>query len=78
MKSKPTETQIKAAIALLANNPIAHVQDLLDAAGCSGYLVAGLTPAGNGFCATKRTTRFVRGMVRSALRRETEREREGS
>lgn len=76
MPKKHTDAEIKAAIAVLATNPIAFVQDVLDAAGCTGYLVAGVTPMGNGFCATKHTSRFVRGMVRSALKSETERERE--
>lgn len=74
MSKKPTERQRQHALAILAHDPINGAADVLRAGGCTATLVAGLTPDGNGFTVTNRTTRFVRGMVRDALKSETKRE----
>lgn len=72
-QKKPTKAQIKAALKVLAHDPITNAMDLMDAAGCTGYVIAGQTPMGGGFCATNKTTRMVRGMVRRALKEESAR-----
>jgi hypothetical protein len=73
---KPTKREIKAALDVLAHEPITGAMDLMHAAGCTGFVIAGHTPAGSGFCITNKTTRFVRGMVRKAFKDDIESENE--
>lgn len=70
----PTKRELTAARKLIASSPsvLAQVVFILEAA-CPGYLVAALTPKGNGFTCALKTNRLLRGMIRKALREETQR-----
>jgi hypothetical protein len=55
---------------------IDNCKTVLLAAGCTNLVVAGRTKAGSGFSLTNNTDRFVRGMVRKALKADIEAENE--
>lgn len=59
------------AINLIASeDPIGGAEAVLLAAGCTNIVFAGRTKMGNGFSLTNKTDRFVRGMVRKALKQD--------
>lgn len=73
MANKPTKKKIKDAVALLAQGDvIGNLEAVLLAAGCTNFVIGGRTKMGNGFTMTNNTDRFVRGMVRKALKADTD------
>ncbi len=57
------------AIKLLATeDPVGAAEAVLMSAGCRALLIAGRTARGSGFTLTNHTDRFVRGMVRKAMK----------
>src|SRR5688572_13268824 len=68
-------TKDEAIQVLLADGgPIVAVEQVLLAAKCTNFVIAGRTPCGNGFSLTNRTDGFVRGMVRKAMKADIDRE----
>jgi hypothetical protein len=75
--TKPTKKQVKDAVKVLSQGDvIGACEAILLAAGCSCIVIAGRTKMRNGFVMTNKTDRFIRGMVRKALKADIEAENE--
>jgi hypothetical protein len=75
--TKPTKKQVKDAVKVLSQgDAIGACEAILLAAGCSCIVVAGRTKMRNGFVMTNKTDRFIRGMVRRALKDDIESQKE--
>lgn len=61
-------TREEAINLLASDDPIGAAESVLLAAGCRAILIAGRTSRGSGFSLTNHTDRFVRGMVRKAMK----------
>ena len=72
-KKLPTERELESARKVLLSHPsvFGQITIMLDEVA-PGYLFAALSPHGNGWCSVRHTNRFLRGMIRKALRNETE------
>lgn len=73
---KPSAKELNAARKLLASqNPLVEAQNILQAGGCTGTLVAGRTPAGTDFVYLDPMHRQTRAMVRKEMRDDADRQR---